>query len=48
MQYDELRGIAIREKPCQELDFKSLQQRRWYRKLCNFYKTVNEQSQNIF
>ena len=48
MQYEELRGIAIREKPCQELDFKSLQQRRRYRKLCNFYKIIKEKSQNIF
>ena len=32
-----LRGSS-REKPYQELGFESLQQRRWYRKLCLFFK----------
>ena len=30
----------------QELAFESLQQRRWYRKLCYFYKIFKEQSPN--
>ena len=29
---------SLIEKLYQELDFESLQQRRWYRKLCGFYK----------
>ena len=36
---DTIRGSS-REKFYQELDFETLQQRRWYRKLCCFYKTL--------
>ena len=32
------------EKLCQELGFESLQQRRWYRKLCCFYKIFKNKS----
>ena len=38
-----IRGSS-REKLYQELGFESLQQRRWYRKLCLFYKIVRNQS----
>ena len=34
-----IRGSS-REKFYQELDLETLQQRRWYRKLCCFYKTL--------
>ena len=43
-QYNAALAIAVairgssREKLYQELGFESLQQRRWYRKLCLFYK----------
>ena len=37
-----LRGTS-REKLYQELGFKSLQQRRWYRKLCCLFKIINNQ-----
>ena len=38
-----VRGTS-REKLCQELNFESLQQRRWYRKLCCLFKIINKQS----
>ena len=38
-----IRGSS-REKLYQELSLESLQQRRWYRKLCCFYKTDNKQT----
>ena len=38
-----VRGTS-REKLCQELGFESLQQRRWYRKLCCLFKIINNQS----
>ena len=34
----------IKEKIYQELGFKSLQQRRWYKKLCSFYKVFQNKS----
>ena len=43
-----MRGSS-REKLYQELDLDSLQQRRWYRKLCSFYKIFkNERSRYLF
>ena len=33
-----------REKLCQELGFESLQQRRWYKKLCCLFKIISNQS----
>ena len=38
-----IRGSS-REKPYQELGLETLQQRRWYRKLCCFYKILKSQS----
>ena len=38
-----IRGSS-REKLYQELGFESLQQRRWYRKLCLFFKIIKKQS----
>ena len=38
-----VRGSS-REKLYQELGFESLQQRRWYRKLCLFFKIIKNQS----
>ena len=38
-----IRGLS-REKLYQELGFESLQQRRWYRKLCCFYKIFKNES----
>ena len=38
-----LRGTS-REKLDQELGFKSLRQRRWYRKLCCLFKIINKES----
>ena len=38
-----IRGSS-REKIYQELGFESLQQRRWYRKLCSFYKVFKNES----
>ena len=38
-----IRGSS-RAKIHQELDFESLQQRRWYRKLCSFYKVFKNKS----
>ena len=38
-----VRGTS-REKIYQELVFESLQQRRWYRKLCYLFKIINNQS----
>ena len=38
-----VRGTS-REKLYQELGFESLQQRRWYRKLCFLFKIINNQS----
>ena len=38
-----IRGSS-REKIYQELGFESLQQRRWYRKLCSFYKVFKNKS----
>ena len=35
---------SSREKLYQELDFESLQQRRWYRKLSTFYKIFKSKS----
>ena len=40
-----IRGTS-KEKLYQELGFKSLQERRWYRKFCYFYKIFKEQSPN--
>ena len=40
-----VRGTS-REKLYQELGFESLQQRRWYRKLCCLFKTIKNQSSN--
>ena len=40
---DAIRGSS-REKSYQELGLKTLQQWRWYRKLCCFYKVLNSQS----
>ena len=40
---DAIRGSS-KEKLYQELDFESLQQRRWYRKLCLFHKIIKSQS----
>ena len=46
IQYDAALAItgairgSSREKPYHELGFESLQQRRWYRKLCLFFKTI--------
>ena len=40
-----IRGTS-REKLYQELGFESLQQRRWYRKLCFLYKIIKNQSPN--
>ena len=38
-----------KEKPCQELGFESLQQRRWYRKLyCLFQIIINQSSRYLF
>ena len=38
--------VTSKEKLYQELGFASLQQRRWYRKLCYFYKIFKEKSPN--
>ena len=38
-----IRGTS-KEKLCQELRLESLEKRRWYRKLCYFYKIFNKQS----
>ena len=38
-----VRGTS-REKLYQELGFKSLRQRRWYRKLCCLFKIINKES----
>ena len=35
---------ASSEKPYQELGLESLKSRRWFRKLCHFYKILNEKS----
>ena len=35
---------SLMEKLFQELGFESLQQRRWYRKLCSFYKIFKNES----
>ena len=35
---------SSREKLYQELAFESLKQRRWYRKLCSFYKFIKNES----
>ena len=35
---------SSREKLYQELGFESLQQQRWYRKLCLFFKIIKNQS----
>ena len=40
---DAIRGSS-REKLYQELGLEALQQRRWYRKLCCFYKMLKSQS----
>ena len=37
-------GGSSREKLYQDLGFESLQQRRWYRKLCLFFKIIKNQS----
>ena len=42
-----IRGTS-KKKLYQELSFKSLQQRHWFRKLCYFYKTFKEQSSNYY
>ena len=39
---------SFREKLYQELGFEALQQRRWYRKLCCFYKISESQSLIFF
>ena len=41
-----IRGSS-REKIYQELGFESLQQRRWYRKLCSFYKVFKVQGRSL-
>ena len=38
---------SSREKPYQELGLEALQQRRWYRKLCCFYKILKSHSESI-
>ena len=38
-----IRGTS-KEKLCQELGLESLEKRRWYQKLCYFYKIFNKQS----
>ena len=38
-----MRGTS-KEKLYQELGFESLQHRRWFRKLCTFYKILKNQS----
>ena len=38
---DAIRGTSA-EKIYQELDLESLKSRRWFRKLCHFYKTFND------
>ena len=42
-----IRGTS-KEKPYQELGFESLQQKRWFRKLCTFYKIYKNQSTSYF
>ena len=42
-----IRGTS-KEKLYQELGFESLQHRRWFRKLCTFYKIFKNQSPVIF
>ena len=42
-----IRGSS-REKIYQELGFESLQQRRWYRKLCSFYKVFKTKVRVIY
>ena len=42
-----IRG-SPREKIYQELGFQSFQQRRWYRKLCSFYKVFKNKSPGYF
>ena len=42
------RCLFSREKICQELGLETLQQRRWYRKLCSFYKILKSQSPKYF
>ena len=42
-----VRGTSS-EKLYQELGLESLQQRRWYRKLCTFFKIIKEKSPAIF
>ena len=45
---DTVRGTSY-EKLNQELDLETLQSRRWFRKLCLFYKIVDNQSpSNLF
>ena len=44
---DAIRGSS-REKLYQELGLEALQQRRWYRKLCCFYKMLKSQSPKYF
>ena len=39
---DAIRGI-FKEKLYQEIRFESLQQRRWYRKLCCLFKIIKNQ-----
>ena len=41
-----IRGSS-REKIYQELGFESLQRRRWYRKLCSFYKIFKNKSPSV-
>ena len=38
-----IRGIS-KEKLCQELGLESFEKRRWYQKLCYFYKIFNKKS----
>ena len=42
-----IRGTS-KKKPYQELGFESLQQKRWFRKLCTFYKIYKNQSTSYF
>ena len=39
-----IRGTSTEKKLYQELGLESLKSRRWFRKLCRFYKIFNERS----
>ena len=42
LRHERVKGAST-EKPYQELGLEYLQNRRWFRKLCIFYKIVTEQ-----